>query len=239
MARLFDDASNEYLLASGTTLGISDYPFTMAAWFNSDTAVKQTVIGFGDADAVAYHRLYLRDPSDLNVWAYSRNPTHGGRFAVTSTQWSTATWHHACAVFTATNNRAVFLDGGGKGTNAVQCDFDAVDQTGIGANVDSSVGDKMSGSIAEVAVWNVALTDAEVAILAAGYSPLFVRPQNLVAYWPLIRGLTDPVGGYDMTASGTVVSVHPRIIRPAPMPYYGITIPAVGGGIVVLRRRRM
>jgi hypothetical protein len=45
----------------------------------------------------------------------------------------------------------------------------------------------LSGKVAEAAVWNVALTITDVAVLNAGYSPLFVKPQNLVAYWPLAR----------------------------------------------------
>jgi hypothetical protein len=75
----------------------------------------------------------------------------------------------------------------------------------------------MSGSIAEAAIWNVALTDAKVAILAAGFSPLFVDPQSLVAYWPLVRDTDDDVvGGYDMTAynTPTVASHPPKIFYP-------------------------
>ena len=82
----------------------------------------------------------------------------------------------------------------------------------------------MSGSIAEPAVWNVVLTDAEVAILGAGFSPLFVRPQNLVFYPDLIRGLNDKVGGLTLTANGTVVSAHPPIIYPANVKV-GIVVP--------------
>lgn len=34
----------------------------------------------------------------------------------------------------------------------------------------------------DIATWNVALTDAEVAALAAGCSPLFIRPQHLTIH---------------------------------------------------------
>jgi len=71
--------------------------------------------------------------------------------------------------------------------------------------------------LAEAGLWDAALTDAEVAILGVGYSPLFVRPQSLVAYWPLVRDAKDRVGGYDLTAGGgPVVAAHPRIIYPSP-----------------------
>jgi hypothetical protein len=62
----------------------------------------------------------------------------------------------------------------------------------------------------------VALTDDEAVILSLGYSPVFVRPANLVAYWPLVgRSSPEPdiVGGYDMTLVGSpTVADHPRII---------------------------
>lgn len=73
----------------------------------------------------------------------------------------------------------------------------------------------MSGLIAEAAIWNAALTDAEVAVLAAGYSPLLVRSQSLVFYIPLVREILDVVGGVTITNNnGSTVGDHCRIILP-------------------------
>jgi len=75
--------------------------------------------------------------------------------------------------------------------------------------------------IAEVGIWNVALTGAEILQLSLGYSPLFVRPESLVAYYPLIRGDAsgdepDYVGGLKMVEQGTVaVATHPRVFYPS------------------------
>jgi hypothetical protein len=60
------------------------------------------------------------------------------------------------------------------------------------------------------AVWNAALTDAEVAILATGFSPKKVRPQSLVFYAPLVREVRDLVGGVALSDTGTTVADHPR-----------------------------
>ena len=54
------------------------------------------------------------------------------------------------------------------------------------------------GSLAEAAIWNAALSDAEVAALATGVSPLLVRPGSLVFYAPLARDLLDRVGGLQL-----------------------------------------
>lgn len=49
------------------------------------------------------------------------------------------------------------------------------------------------GWVAEIAVWNsVILTDAEAQRLAAGHSPLTVRPDKLVYYSPRHAGVTMP-----------------------------------------------
>ena len=61
----------------------------------------------------------------------------------------------------------------------------------------------MNGDLAHIAIWNVALTDAEIASLyngGIGLDPRYVRSANLVAYWPLIRNDLDYIGGYNLTA---------------------------------------
>ncbi|KKK59939.1 hypothetical protein LCGC14_3029330, partial [marine sediment metagenome] len=72
----------------------------------------------------------------------------------------------------------------------------------------------MDESIAEVAIWNVALSNAEVALLAKGFSPLLIKPESLVSYWPLVRDDdNDWIGGFDLTAFNTpTVSDHPPVI---------------------------
>jgi hypothetical protein len=101
--------------------------------------------------------------------------------------------------------------------------------------------------MAEVGIWNAALTDAEVAILALGYSPDQVRPASLVEYWKLIGRNSPETGikGYDMTLyNAPLVANHPRIIYPCgPQTVYKPTAAAGGLSIPVAmahyRRRRV
>ena len=90
----------------------------------------------------------------------------------------------------------------------------------VGANNNSSPGEVLDGDVAECAIWNVALTAAERAILAAGYSPLFVSPANLLLYAPLIGRYNpeiDLIGALSGTLVNTPVNAaHPRIIYPSP-----------------------
>jgi hypothetical protein len=68
-----------------------------------------------------------------------------------------------------------------------------------------------SGTIAEVGIWNVALTTAEIASLAKGMTPDKIRPQRLVFYAPLVRDLVDAKGGLTITNNGATVANHPRV----------------------------
>jgi hypothetical protein len=72
--------------------------------------------------------------------------------------------------------------------------------------------------LAEAAIWNVALSDTEVAALAAGYSPKTIQPTALVAYWPLIGDWTpeiELISGQNFTIQGSLTQgAHP------PLPYY-------------------
>ena len=66
--------------------------------------------------------------------------------------------------------------------------------------------------MAEVGIWNAALTAAEVASLAKGMTCDKVRPQSLVFYAPLVRDLIDQKGGLIITNNNTAtVAVHPRV----------------------------
>ena len=68
------------------------------------------------------------------------------------------------------------------------------------------------GLIAEVGIWNAALTAAEVASLAKGMTCDKVRPNALVAYFPLIRDLTEIRGGLAVTNNNSAtVANHPRV----------------------------
>jgi len=167
-------------------------------------------------------------PGTPKVQAFVRNSAGYG-VAIATAAPTEDQWNHVAAIFTSSTSRAVFVNGGNKGTNS---DSVAVghnpDLTGIGCYV--RIGDQdwfeWNGRIAEVGFWNVALTDEEVAVLAKGYSPLFVRPQNLVAYWPLIREGSsidnmDIVGKYNMDDHHNPTDApHCRIIYPS-MPLVG------------------
>lgn len=216
MARLFDDGNAESLDVDAVP--VATPPLTMAAWAYTDQLDNETfVIGIASSsDANEYFSVSVAIGGIKPVNVSTRG---GGTLAniYTTTGATVNTWHHVCGVFNATDSRSAFIDGGGKATNTDTATPSNLDRMAIGRLARSAASFLYwSGSIAEAAIWNAALTDEEVAILAAGYSPLFVRPQNIIFYLPMIRDDdNDLVGGLNLTATnGPTISAHPRIIYP-------------------------
>jgi hypothetical protein len=69
------------------------------------------------------------------------------------------------------------------------------------------------GDIAELAVWNVALSADEMASLSKGFRADRIRPQSLKFYAPLVRQLNDRVGGrtFVRLAGADAFADHPRV----------------------------
>lgn len=215
MARLFDDASSESL--DGSASPVTAWPCTLACWFNSDSqTVNQWIMWLGTgANATNGIRLAIEGAAagdKVNAGCKSGSTTYAD--AVTSTGYTAGTWHHACGVFTNNTSRDAYIDGGSSGNNATSRTFPTVGVVSIGREGDSTPTGHFSGMIAEAAIWDAALTAAEITALARACTPLEVRPSALVAYWPLIGKLTaetDRMATIPLTASGTVAAAHPRM----------------------------
>jgi hypothetical protein len=135
----------------------------------------------------------------------------------------------------------VWLDGGSEGVASGTKSPSGIGHVSIGATTDLSPGNYMDGRIAEAAVWDAELNAAEIAILAKSFSPLFVRPQSLVMYWPLIRESypdnedIDKAGGYDFVDyNGPGDADHPRVIYPSLAVVIGLQ--ASSADVAVARR---
>lgn len=219
MARLFDDASTHYLENAAAVL--TAYPFTMAAWAKSnDATVLQTVMGLGNAAAGSpYHVLQFAGATVGDPIVYRMNEGTGQVLSTTSTGYTANTWHHVCAVGRSATSRDVYIDGGSKGSEATNRAFGTCTRTAIGRRTLLTPSNYFSGDIAEAAFWSTDLTDAEVALLAKPVSPLLIRPDALVAYWPLGGNFSpeiDLIGKFDLTVTSATKSAHPRVYYPAP-----------------------
>jgi hypothetical protein len=202
MARLFTAASSETLQVD--TAAITAYPHTFAAWIRVPSpSTTQVIMGVGDKDATGdYSFIYLGASA---IRAQSSTSAGGAVTASSSGTVSANVWTHAAGVFTANNSRAAFRDGANKGTNTSARTPAGLDRTVLGSTITSAPGFYFGGDMAEVGIWNVALTDNEIAMLASGVSPLRVHRSALVRYWPLLQygGDTPDYSGNGGTLTDT------------------------------------
>ena len=125
---------------------------------------------------------------------------------------SNNTWHHCCGVFASSTSRTAYIDAGNSGTNTASVVPNAVDNILIGVAWFGSYSTYADALIAEVGIWNAALTQPEIASLADGMTCDKVRPQSLVFYAPLVRDLIDVKGGLTITNNNSAtVANHPRV----------------------------
>jgi hypothetical protein len=240
MARLFDDASSEYIENLGSP--ITTPPITMSVWINTDNdANNQSTISYGNASGTHSASAILRGASG-DVLRYEVVGA-GVATAATVNTYSINTWQHVCVMSAATDDHSAYLNGdiANKGTSGTGASLSSVNAIIVASVARSSRGANLSGSAAEAGWWNVALSEPEVTMLALGMSPMLVRPESLVAYVP-IMGRTSPerdlFGGFNMSLVATpTASAHVPIIYPNGLIVPEIVAPVAPGPLAAFKRR--
>jgi hypothetical protein len=207
------NGTNQYLrTSSAPAIG---FPMTLAAWCRPTSMTgTRTVIAVGQAPAATRHRnqIVMLSTGALRV----TGATSTSSFADTTATATTNQWVHAAGVVTSLSSRTIYLNGGNAVTNTATIGaYNTFTEMGIGAqqsNTASTYENFWAGDLAEVGVWNVALTPEEVASLGRGVTCNQVRPQSLVFYAPLIRAINDIARGISISnINSATVSNHPRI----------------------------
>lgn len=204
-------------IVNTTAAPLTTLPCTIACWYGGFLA-EGHLVNICNSSGNDNLRLAVLPTGGLRINSVDNGtPTQ----AETSSTWNDGYggWAHACGVFASTTSRTVYLNGSGAGTNTTSSAPTGFTRFQIGARRNSNTTDTFfgAGRIADVGVWDVALTDTEIQSLAKGVACSLVRPQNLVFYAPLIRDLLDiSKTNLPLTTSGgvTVSSVavpHPRI----------------------------
>jgi hypothetical protein len=206
MARTFN-GSSAYISAPNAIGAIGNDSRTFACWMRSSSiATRQALCYEGLSNA---NQIWLWE---IEASKISLNCGSGG-FLQSATVLSSDTWYHM-AVRYAGGSAQLFING-------------AQDATGGGFNLatasnEFSIGRYFqtpttfflfTGQIAEFAKYATNLSDADIAALGKGASPMKVRPQVLSFYAPLIRDVID-LKGTALTDNGpTTAADHPRIYR--------------------------
>ncbi len=226
------NGTNQYLQVTGGA-PVASVPLSMACWFKVPNITEAHVtISLADENAVNhYFNMDIRgDVGGDPVRAVARGTSQ--YTAITSSGFSANTWSLGVVVFTNATSRAAYLNGGNKGTETTDQTPAGIDIVTIGVlDTNDEFHEYMNGNIALVTLWDIALGDADVTALwnsGAGVDPTTIQSGNVVAHW--FDGTevdTDHVGSFDLTPYNS------------PTWDSGDWPIAAGGGIVVLRRRRM
>jgi hypothetical protein len=194
-----------------TSTPVTAEPFTMACWFNPAVVTDGALMSVGNS-------------ATTNRFQMNSNIAQGGSpLSISSVGASTATantttaivrntWQHAAAVCTSTTSRSIYLNGGGKATNTTSVTPAGINNIMTGGRW--SGGTRaffFNGRIAEVAIWNAALTDDEVLSLSKGFAPYLIRPMNLRFYNRCLRISQDLSQGRTLTQVNITNFDHPRI----------------------------
>lgn len=234
-----DDGAKDYFLYkddptpfSDAGLATSIFPLTMSGWCKPDAINDHdAIMSIGNSSGTA-------PVASLNLKAdgYATAESKSGvvtAISATGSQYTAGDWQHFCAVFSSATSRLVYMDGvaGTENTNDVDLTGGDTNKLTIGEYA-STWNREMNGHLADCALWNVALSAAEVLILAKGYTAIQVRPESLVSYYPLVSDYLDVMGenlltfGTDASATAPTFSDHTRIIEDAP-----VTSRSAWGGI--------
>lgn len=221
MARTFVSASSQFLTA-GASLPVTATPLSIGAWIKPGAASAfRTIVALGSSSAGVphYFDLYHAVVSSEQVRFEQYDGTTAGR-AVTTAAVTGGVWQHVLGVMASNSSRACYLNGGNKGTDTTTVGSPTLNVFEIGSlSFGGPRQDYYNGDIAEVAIWNAALSDGEAVALAAGCSPLLIRPTSLRFYAPLLGAYPaeiDLMGGLALTVSGPTAAPHCRIYVPSP-----------------------
>lgn len=218
MARQFTRSSSQYLDCGSSTIhNVAN--ITIAAWAYADSY----------RSPAAYDYIIARESSTSPYVGFILRQLFGSaRFVIsvganwheaTGTLPSTGTWHHWAGSYDG-ETVTLWINGTSAGTNTTPSGNmwapPAGTKTYIGEGY-GFTGRYWDGKLAEIGLWNRALSADDIAALADGFAPALF-PRGLISYWPLMGRISpepDWFGGQTGTLvnSPTYADHPPKIIR--------------------------
>lgn len=226
---------------------ISGDVFTFSSWvaYDTDNNAGQVCVAL-TSQSSTQNQAFLNCSFDFSSTVNFSIRRSGTYYHAYTTNSLTANggWNHLAGVMVGVSERYSYLNGdvANKGTNTTTITSLAglFNRTNVGSLYPATTNQQTTqGRVAHPAIWNAALTDAEIVMLSQGVSPLLVRPESLVFYVPYLGRDTSDIdieGGVVLTNTGTTSETsEPRVTRPTdknstriflpPTPVIGIGTP--------------
>lgn len=183
---------------------------TMRIWAKENSAgtvFQEVLYYYADTTRIS---LYRHWSTSAGIWGFAAPAVDG--------------WHHVLVTYDSgatTNDAVIYLDGASQSVTELSTPAGSLTNTTDGFmlgnyRANTSDGIQWRGLLAEFAVWDALLTQADATALGMGVSPLLVRRGSLVHYTPLWGRHAAEVNllGAAGTVTGTAVATHPRIFQP-------------------------
>jgi hypothetical protein len=229
MSYLFDGVNDTL---TGTFTSSYADPVTLACFskFTDHPAANDMLVMLGNSASAINDSYSIKASNTDNVFAaVARDTTNDGPLSpVTNVD---GVWCGNVGVFTSDTLRDIYTQIiTNTQTNSVsKAVADVLKYIRVGEDL-TAVQD-FTGRIAEVAIWNKALTLLEVSAYLKGIKATFISPANLIGYWPLSASNatqanegTDADG--DLAVTGAVYDAdHPIITGPPG----SMTLAGIGG----------
>ena len=238
MARSFNGSSDRGQVSqnlssySVVSASLWIYPTTWATSAGQyNMMLELTADGLATAGGFAF---YNSGNSGEQLTVSYRGSSSGQCNYVYGTRPATNTWTHYLVVWDLANKISLYQNG-----SLLTPSWKPLDSTGTGTFANSTLnfgsrnGSSLyyAGRMAEVALWSASLGSSGAFQLAAGASPIRVRPASALSHWPMI-GRTSPEidirGVAGVTLAGTSQADHPRVYYPGRR--RTVFVPGAGGG---------
>jgi hypothetical protein len=177
MARSFNGTTDKIVVG---TIGMpTTTPVTIAAWAFITTGSRTNPIFFSSTNQTGSAALQV---SSANKVALDKQDLLN--LVTSSGTVSTNTWTFVAGTFDngGTNVATAYINSTAT-TNTPGAQ--TLVNTPMALGFDSPDGLYFAGDLADVAVWNVALTQTEISALSQGIRPYQIRPSALIGGWPL------------------------------------------------------
>lgn len=192
----------------------------MSFWFYpTNSGVQFSLGGIGDT-GTDFSWAWLSRTSANRMRMYKSTAI----YAETLNTVNVNAWNHVYGYSAGNNYREVRLNGGTLYTNTT------FTSSGNGSFNCINIIDKLAawdfaGRLAECGFWAAQLSVDEQLALAAGFSPMMIKPQSLARYWPFQNSRADWRNGSTLSLiSGSHgYTSHAKVIRP------GLVLPGRAG----------
>jgi hypothetical protein len=190
---------------------ITAYGWSVAFWFKPESqTTSDCVFSLQHTGGDGLPLALIRINASNQLECFRRTTSNSATVAGPATTLSNGTWYHACFVETGQSSRALYVNGTAGTTDTTDMvSWSAsqdLDWLGLACRA-LTPSNFFDGKIGYAAVWNTALSGANVSSLyngGAGALPTTVG--SPIAYWPLTADATDNVGAYDWTITGAALS---------------------------------